>query len=132
MIGQALGWNFDHEPGITTIDGVITEWPSVLGEEPTEAEILVILEEYQAFKAWDDVRVLQNQMFSTDSKISARIARYKLQKDHTGQSTKESSAKYQELLQYFQDIRDSDETTYATPQEALDALNALALNEPEE
>ena len=74
---------------------------------------------------WADVATLQNEMFSSSSYISKRIARYKLQKDHTGQTTKESDSKYQEMLQHFQDIRDSDETTYATPQEALDALNAL-------
>lgn len=76
-------------------------------------------------KTWEDVDALQNKMFSLTSPVASRIARYKSQQGLTGQSTKESASKFQEMLQYCQDIRDSDETTYSTPQEALDALNAL-------
>ena len=76
---------------------------------------------------WADVKDLQNELFSTDAEVAWRIMRYNRQKDHTGTSPKESSAKYQELLQYYQDVSDNDETLHATPQLALDALNALTI-----
>lgn len=37
--GMILGWKFNNAPGITTVDGVIRDWPAALGEKPTEAEI---------------------------------------------------------------------------------------------
>lgn len=34
----ALGWKHNHEPGIQTLDGVLTEWPSSLGAFPTQTQ----------------------------------------------------------------------------------------------
>ncbi len=76
-------------------------------------------------KTWDDVDNLQNQLLSVNSSVMKRITRYKLQFDLTGKTPKENAAKYQELLQYTDDVRDADETNHATPQLAIDALNAL-------
>ena len=78
-------------------------------------------------KTWDNVEELQNKLLGVDTEVSWRLARYKSQKDLTGQSTTETGAKFQEILQYCQDVRDADETNHATPQEAMDALNALTV-----
>ena len=38
-LGAILGWKHNHEPGIRTIDGIITAWPPSLGAFPTQAQI---------------------------------------------------------------------------------------------
>lgn len=50
-IGTVLGWKFNHAPGIKTIDGVITEWPALLGDVPTQAEIDTYTGEYETYFA---------------------------------------------------------------------------------
>lgn len=45
-IGTVLGWKFNHEPGITTVDGVIKEWPKVLGPLPTKEQLELWSAEY--------------------------------------------------------------------------------------
>lgn len=45
-LGAALGWKFNHAPGISTVGENITEWPVILGNEPEGTEITNILEEY--------------------------------------------------------------------------------------
>ena len=76
-------------------------------------------------KTWDDVDNLQNQLLSVNSSVMKRVVRYDTQDKLTGKTPKENATKFQELLQYCQDVRDADETTHATPQLAIDALNAL-------
>ena len=49
--GMILGWKFNDAPGITTVDGVIRDWPAVLGEMPTEAQIDAWGVEYDAMVA---------------------------------------------------------------------------------
>ena len=46
-----LGWKYNHAPGITTVDGVIRDWPEALGEKPTKAQIDAMGVEYDAWKA---------------------------------------------------------------------------------
>ena len=46
-LGEVLGWKFDHEPGIETLNGVISAWPSVLGPLPDQAQIDIWSQEYQ-------------------------------------------------------------------------------------
>ena len=51
MIGQVLGWKFDHAPGIVTIDNKITEWPiDELGSLPTQAELDAWTVEYNDYQ----------------------------------------------------------------------------------
>ena len=76
-------------------------------------------------KTWTDVDNLQNGLLSVNSNVMKRVVRYQTQNDLTGKTPKENATKFQELLQYCQDVRDADETTHATPDLALDALNAL-------
>ena len=48
-LGAALGWKFNHEPGICTSDGVLTKWPTdALGPEPDNAAQQTIMNEYDA------------------------------------------------------------------------------------
>lgn len=49
--GMILGWKYNHAPGITTVDGVIRDWPEALGEKPTKAQIDAMGVEYDAWKA---------------------------------------------------------------------------------
>ena len=49
--GMILGWKYNHAPGITTVDGVIRDWPEALGEKPTEAQIDAWGAEYDAMVA---------------------------------------------------------------------------------
>ena len=49
--GMILGWKFNDAPGITTVDGVIRDWPEALGEKPTEAQIDAWGAEYDAMIA---------------------------------------------------------------------------------
>lgn len=37
--GMILGWKFNDAQGITTVDGVIRDWPESLGDRPTEEQI---------------------------------------------------------------------------------------------
>lgn len=49
-LGAALGWKYDHEPGISTANGAITEWPTAaLGAMPDGAEQAIILQEYDDY-----------------------------------------------------------------------------------
>jgi|TARA_R110000824_G_C15194486_1_gene675113 hypothetical protein len=44
-LGNALGWKFNHQPGMATLDGVITEFP---GGIPTQADQDTWIIEYEA------------------------------------------------------------------------------------
>lgn len=48
-LGAVIGWKFDHRPGMSTADGVITEWPEET--KPTDAEIATWTAEYEAHLA---------------------------------------------------------------------------------
>lgn len=51
MIGVAIGWKYNHAPGIETKGGKITAWPDGIGPQPTEAEIAIIVDEYAVIDA---------------------------------------------------------------------------------
>ncbi len=38
-LGAILGWKHNHEPGITTADGILMNWPATLGPRPTQVQI---------------------------------------------------------------------------------------------
>jgi len=90
--------------------------------------LIAVIEDHSAIYAasllpvWDDVRALQSKLFSKTN-AGWRIARYQTQ-EPLG-NTDETWEKYNEMLNYLQDIRINDEATHATPQDALDALNNL-------
>ena len=68
-LGQALGWKHNHAEGITTRDGVLTEWPVALGTPPTEAEQAAIVAEYEAHQAIMD-EILRLEALETPRRIA--------------------------------------------------------------
>ena len=46
-LGAVLGWKFNHEPGISTIEDNIVGWPLTLGPAPTSAQIAAWTAEYE-------------------------------------------------------------------------------------
>lgn len=78
MIGEVLGWKFDHAEGIVTRDGVITEWPAGLngGVTPSDADIVTWTAEYEAARpdmeaqrAVDDLRAAKAVAMWTADKL---------------------------------------------------------------
>lgn len=50
-LGAALGWKYNHEPGIETRDGALTAWPDSLGPMPSEQQQRAVVAEYEAHMA---------------------------------------------------------------------------------
>ena len=62
-IGEVIGWKFNHQPGMVTRDGVITEFP---GGIPTQADQDLWTAEYDALQSTRD---WQASMSATDSSM---------------------------------------------------------------
>ena len=75
-LGFALGWKYNHAPGIHTSNGSITEWPQILGARPTDGEQAQCVADYEAYlasaQAKDDT--LQQFLDSTGGKVAKTIA----------------------------------------------------------
>ena len=61
MIGAVIGWKFNHQEGMTTIDGVINNFPITEGVTltngiPSQADQDTWTTEYEAYKVMADVR----------------------------------------------------------------------------
>jgi len=54
----ALGWKYDYVGGISTVDGVITEWPSSL-PELTQELVDSIEAEYEEKEAYKNKRLAE-------------------------------------------------------------------------
>ena len=95
--------------------------------EPTEGHLVAILVILALAKGWRDVKAKQDELLGVETKTMWRMARHQEQLllAPQAQPLRDNPAKMMELLTYRQSVRDADETTYSTPQEALDALNAL-------
>jgi len=52
-LAEVLGWKFSHAEGIETINGELIAWPESLGTKPTNKQITVFTQEYEAWKAAD-------------------------------------------------------------------------------
>ena len=52
-IGAVIGWKHNHQSGMATLDGVITEFP---GGIPSQADQDTWTTEYEAYKVMADVR----------------------------------------------------------------------------
>ena len=50
-IAEVIGWKFNHQAGMATVNGVLTEFP---GTMPTEAELATYTAEYEVYKAATD------------------------------------------------------------------------------
>ena len=89
-LGQALGWKYGHEPGIETVDNIITKWPLNLGIKPTQVEIDTIISEYQDHKTKmealldtglsDDIENVMEAMLMSDSTMFDAISEETLDK----------------------------------------------------
>ena len=73
---------------------------------------------------WASVSTLQDQMFRTENNTLKRFARYMRHQATPGRMPKESPLKFKEITDYYEAIEDAN-NDYLTPQEAIDALNAL-------
>lgn len=69
MIGEAMGWKYDHKPGIETKDNKLTKWPITLGTKPTKQEVDVIVSEYETYKqkadaltVTEDIEIVANKL----------------------------------------------------------------------
>ena len=94
FLASAIGWKFNHQPGMTTSDGCLTSFPGVW---PTEAEQAQIVTDYQTYvvsnQAKDDD--LQAFLDSTGGKVVKAIALVLIEK---GMCTlAEIRAKYRSL-----------------------------------
>lgn len=47
-LGTMLGRRFNHTPGLSTYDGYLTKWPSVLGPRPDDATLQQWMAEWDA------------------------------------------------------------------------------------
>ena len=47
MLGAVLGWKFNYEPGISTVENKIVGWPETLGPKPTKAQIAAWTAEFE-------------------------------------------------------------------------------------
>lgn len=47
---EILSWKFPNTPGISTVNGVITEWPADIGPKPTKSQMKAWTIEYEAIK----------------------------------------------------------------------------------
>ena len=50
-LAVALGWKFNHQGGIRTSDGWLTEWPAALGVWPSDMQQAQWVAEYEAYLA---------------------------------------------------------------------------------
>lgn len=51
QLAYAIGWKFNHEPGMSTSDGYLTNWPATLGAWPSDAQQGAWVTEYEAYLA---------------------------------------------------------------------------------
>ncbi len=66
-IAEVIGWKFNYQQGMDTIDGVITKFP---GGIPSQADQDAWTMEYEAATIWDDVRAKRNNLISaTDWRV---------------------------------------------------------------
>lgn len=51
LLGYAIGWKFNHQPGMSTVDGGLTQWPASLGAWPSDVQQAQWVSEYEAYLA---------------------------------------------------------------------------------
>lgn len=77
--------------------------------------------------SWDEVRAKQRAMIVVHDDMMSIHEREVLHAGTDEANYTITPAQFQEMLDYFQVIRANDEATHSTPNEAIDALNALSL-----
>lgn len=88
----------------------------------------ITIDPYQAVtSSWEDVTKLQSQKLGVNTEVTWRIMRYQTQDALEGATPSETPEKYQELLQYCEDIRKQNNSFDITPAEAITAINNLVV-----
>ena len=49
LLGQAIGWKFNHQEGMQTCNGALAGWPTE--PWPTDDELAQIVTDYEAYRA---------------------------------------------------------------------------------
>lgn len=65
----AIHWKVEDAPGVVIVDGVIRDWPSSLGEPPTDKTVATWITEYKAAMVAKEIQT-QAQAAITKSDIS--------------------------------------------------------------
>ena len=60
-IGAVIGWKHNHQSGMATVDGVITEFPNGI---PSQADQDTWTTEYEAYKVMSDIRQERDGLLS--------------------------------------------------------------------
>ena len=68
-IGEVIGWKFSHQPGMTTKDGVIVEFPDGI---PSQADQDKWTAEYEAWKTIMD-EILRLEALETPRRIAESV-----------------------------------------------------------
>jgi len=68
-IAEVIGWKFNHQPGMTTKDGVITELP---GDTPSQADQDKWTAEYKTWKAAMD-EILRLEGLETPRRLAESV-----------------------------------------------------------
>lgn len=63
MLGQVLGWKYNHKQGIKTKGNKIVAWPASLDPKPTQEELNIIMAEYEQ-------HLLDNPPLTQEDKIT--------------------------------------------------------------
>ena len=81
-IAEVIGWKFNNQSGMTTIDGVITEFPRGI---PSQADQDTWTTEYEAYKIMADIRAERNALLAetdwwgaSDNSMSDEQTAYRL------------------------------------------------------
>lgn len=53
-LARALGWKFNHQPGMETSDGMLTAWPTM--PWPTDAQLAQWVADYEALPMDDPAK----------------------------------------------------------------------------
>lgn len=74
QLANALGWKFNHQHGIRTSDGWLTDWPTQ--PWPTEVELAQYVAEYETYLASAQSKddELQTFLDSVGGKVAKAIA----------------------------------------------------------
>ena len=60
-IAEVIGWKFNHQQGMSTVDGVITEFP---GGIPSQSDQDTWTVEYAAYKVMADIRQKRDNLLA--------------------------------------------------------------------
>ena len=69
-LGAALGWKYNHKPGIRTKGDKIIGWPKSLGTKPAKAEQAIIIAEYKTYLTASQPLTIEDKIALIDDSAS--------------------------------------------------------------